>query len=398
MNIKQLALAITIFSFWRAIPLLPTLSTNIYYLVLGGASFITIISDKNLNLKRQMVLFLILCFLSLIMNTVPIYFKAWERLISFVLVLITTGPILFGKYINTLKLKIFHFINIGLVGITLVSLLSFLLKLPFAFGNAGFQGLTNQSMMLGPMAAFAAIFSLHLYFNNFDSTQKTKLIYLGLIVACVLTSLAAGSRGALGSMLVAFLFYLFKKYKNNLGQFIKIGLTIIFICAISYPLWMPYTEMVQKKQENAEKMGSIYASREDIWEDRINEFKYSPYIGVGFASMHPEIAKSHFDKKTGNLEPGSGWLFLLSSVGLFTALIFLFLIGKPIIQIIKSKDNSSDKILVGSLLCFFFVHLFFEGYILASGSFLFIYLWLCISLAQDEINYLVESLQSKTLF
>ena len=116
-----------------------------------------------------------------------------------------------------------------------------------------------------------------------------------------------------------------------------------------------------------------------------NVYNYkSPVIGSGFASYNNTIVKRK-SSDTGNIEPGSSWLFLLSSTGLVGFISFLLIIFRPILFIIKKQNFKSTKIsLIVSITILFFVHMFAEGYILSSGSFLFLLLWLCIGIIQPK--------------
>lgn len=376
-DIKFIAVVIVCVSIWRSIIFLPNLSNSIYYIVFGAVLTTSLIKLK-VEVNKTMLLFILLCGISLLINDVPEYFRSFERLISFLLVSSLIGPLFCNSHLTRVRNAVFKYVNNLIVVITIISFIGFLARLSSFYGSSGFQGITNQSMMLGPISAFSGIICIQRYFTTQNQTKNKRIMQISLILISVLVCLIAGSRGALASLFLGAMICIFLVYRNSLIRFIRILIIVSLGIVVSYPLWMPYTERIQQKQENAENKGSIYASREDLWDDRINEFESSPYFGVGFSSMNPSISQSHFDKNTGNIEPGSSWLFLLSSLGIFATCIFFLLIFKPLIMLFRDKNPSPNKLLVGSILSFFVLHLLFEGYVTASGSFLFVYLWLCI--------------------
>jgi O-antigen ligase len=130
---------------------------------------------------------------------------------------------------------------------------------------------------------------------------------------------------------------------------------------------------MEKKIERRED--SMTSGREMMWMDRIADFEDSPFIGVGFSSMK-EINNSKIDVDSGTVEPGSGWLMVLSSMGLLGFITYLVLIINPIIRIWK---NHANCFLPVAIAFFFIIHTLVEGYITSFGSALCAIMWLNIS-------------------
>lgn len=76
------------------------------------------------------------------------------------------------------------------------------------------------------------------------------------------------------------------------------------------------------------------------------------------------------------VEPGNGWLFILSSTGIVSFILFVTMYIRYVVMLVKDAFNES--ILLVSSLVFIGLHLNAEGYTLSSGIFLFYYLWLSI--------------------
>ena len=110
--------------------------------------------------------------------------------------------------------------------------------------------------------------------------------------------------------------------------------------AITSPLWWSYTEAVQAKIAISESRGGLITARSFSWKARMEEFLQNPFIGCGFATVVGTLSERGNE---GMVEPGNGWLFILSSTGIVSFILFVA-----------------------------------EGYTLSSGIFLFYYLWLSI--------------------
>ena len=155
--------------------------------------------------------------------------------------------------------------------------------------------------------------------NNPDTTFRKKWGFLGASVASVLVCFLGASRAALGATFVALFFYLWF-YLGNVGKFMKYLIVALFLVVISSPVWYPYTEKVREKTEARNAMGGQFSSRDDMWNARKAEFESNPVLGIGFSSV--DLKKSSDSvRANGGIEPGTSWLFMLSSVGLIRNII-----------------------------------------------------------------------------
>lgn len=133
--------------------------------------------------------------------------------------------------------------------------------------------------------------------------------------------------------------------------------------------------------DSSENVGSLTSSRDRLWEDRIKEFKAFPVFGVGFASYNLNYIQSEhsINRQSGTVEPGSSWLFLLSSLGLYGFLLFLLPVLYLLYMLYKNSGTGLNGGLVGSIMTLFSVHMLVEGFVVASGSYLCFFLWLSLS-------------------
>lgn len=351
----------------------------LYYGWFGAIALLSFIQHPRFN--GTMLLFLLACALSLLFNDVNQLFKPWQRFVSFTIMVAAIGPINTSFTSSAFKYELLKKINVVLVYGVVISFIGYLVRFPMFHSASGFNGFTNHSMTLSSVSGLATLVCFHRYM--IAVTKKQRRIYLAMSVMCVLSCLLGGSRGALLALMAGFIFYLRIFFKNQTSKFVKYILAFIAIAVVSAPFWIPYTANIMEKVEQNRELGGMTASRDALWNNRITEFKQSPIFGVGFASVDTTVAANDFDPD-GTIEPGSSWLFMLSSIGLFGTCIFAVLFFRPVFRLyFAGRSYAPEVILIVSLLIFRGVHMFAEGYALASGDFGFLYLWLCLAVANN---------------
>lgn len=158
---------------------------------------------------------------------------------------------------------------------------------------------------------------------------------------------------------------------------------VLWISAIALCIWVlspKLTGGIVIKYNFAAEHQSVTASRDYIWEQRIEEFRDNPVFGNGFTNSeaYPEIQeKSYFSVK----EPGSSWLSLPANTGIFGTAIFLWfaiLLSKKMIDKFKSR-NRNIRLYCG-LLTTLLINGCFEGWLLYAGSPIFFTFWLLTSM------------------
>ena len=355
----------------------------------GWFAFIGLIGIINgVRINVTMVLFIIACVLSILANDIPSIFQAEYRLISFCLMILAIGPLNEGNSLNKFKWNLYGLINKVIIVGTLISFGGYLVHIPLFHGWSGFNGFTNHSMTMSSIGGISSLLCFKLFLdetNNPDTTFRKKWGFLGASVASVLVCFLGASRAALGATFVALFFYLWF-YLGNVGKFMKYLIVALFLVVISSPVWYPYTEKVREKIEARNAMGGQFSSRDDMWNARKAEFESNPVLGIGFSSV--DLKKSSDSvRANGGIEPGTSWLFMLSSVGLLGTLFFAILALKPIIKyMFNAKRYPLQLLLVITLLVWRSIHLFAEGYIMAAGDFSFLHVWILIALANVIVD------------
>ena len=372
--LKWYALIVTAFLGLKFTQLLGVLSSISYALLFIVAIITSVIF---FNSSKKDISFLALSFLlagalSLIGSPLNNEFRPIERYLLFAVMFVGYGPVFQSKKTNNFRFLVYNYIQIWFVIITLGSFVTYFLRLPFAFGNAGFKGLTPHSMDLSPIAALASLYSMT---KIREYTKKQKILWIVIFIICFSTMLLAASRGAILGFFVSILFYFIISYRRIGRSLIPIILVTGFVIAI---VWInPFSIMngIEEKMERSERLEDFSGGRNKMFEVRFKEFQESPVFGVGFSSMK----YTHVNEK-GSFEPGGGWIFILSSTGLMGFIFAVWLC-------LKSINNSWHYPRLSLLSCtclFFVIHSMIEGYILTVSNGFCLYMWMTMGLAANR--------------
>lgn len=362
----------------------------VYYGIYLG-SFIWLIIRGGIEVRQKYVYFILAIFISVWVNDIPALFKVHFRMLAFFSLTLLVGPFIIND--RLIRFRRLLFIR-SLLVLRVVIIISFVLKFAapgIAINRTGFCGLTFHSMVLSPLSGICLLYSLYrLSLATTNISRIKEMIYAGISFLVLLLS---GSRGALGATLAAIAFYYIRLYRNKMGKLLKVCAFACLLVLSTSSIWWPYTERVREKMESNENAGGTTSSRDRIWQDRMDEFKAYPVFGVGFSSYNLDYIKSEhtINRKTGTLEPGTSWLFLLSSLGLFGFISFLLPFSYAVYILYKDLNTGLGGGLLSSILILLAVHMFVEGYITAAGVYLCFFLWL--SLAESE--HIIKQIESK---
>jgi O-antigen ligase len=371
---KAISLMLSTIIMMRAFVFKFDVGVEYFILMLVVFTFLVFRSGR-LRLSAWPTILLMCCVGSIVLNEVPEFFRAPERLLAFAIVLATVGPLVDAKLLSQFKVSLFDSINRLNVILVICSLLSILLRLPFSSGESGNTGLFSHSMILGPFAALAALYSYQKFHVSVDRAHRIQ--HLLIILIGISTCLAAGSRAALLGLSIAMAAMTTIYYRRYSGKLATTGPLIILALIATAPIWFELSTGVQDKFVYSAGEGSIFISRINLWENRLIEFESSPIFGIGFASV-AEFNVGWFDLETGGVEPGSSWLGVLSMTGLLGASSLIILLSKQVQFIVRGMGNNSEYTYLFCVTVFMFMHMFFEGYIFAAGSTLGLYFWLTL--------------------
>ena len=383
--LSQIALpGVLLLALTKVIPYFYPIPDNVYYAVFL-VLFIWFVLRGGLKISYTYIPFLTVLFVSIWVNEIPAYFRVWFRVLAFLSVVFLVGPFFINPNMVAWRRLLFLYTLVAIRWIVIISFFAWVFKLPFIYGYSGFHGLTNQSMLLGPLAGISMVYSLYRFYLSSGICERYKQI--GIAVISLVVLLLAGSRSALASSVMATAFFYSRIYRHRVERLARLVFMLAILAVLTAGIWWPYTEKIRSKMEGGKIAGSLTRSRDDLWEARVSEFKGFPIFGVGFATVKPDYAKTNkVNRETGTIEPGSSWLFLLSSMGITGFLAFFIPYMSFMYRMFQRESVGINGYFLGSLLFLFFFHLFFEGYVVSSGAYLCFFLWLLLSECSKVIN------------
>jgi O-antigen ligase len=389
-TIKYYAFAISAIMSGMIFNIIPFPSQGLYY---GSFLFIfTLLFFKDVSIFNLYVLtFVFSIILSLFFSESSAIFQQEFRFFAFLIILLLMSPLVSNSSLVLFRGMLFKNILFMLQAVTIVSFVGYVIGFYSVDSDsiAGLKGISRHSMSLGSYAGFSTIYGIHQFFTCKNRKKSTLLFYILLIIISILTMTLAGSRAALLATVLGAVFYIRKVFQNKTVKFAKILVSIAVVFYATSFFWMPYTDVIQKKIDASNNLESQTSSRDLLWQDRLNEFEAHPFFGSGFASLDLKIVKnSLYNSINGTMEPGSSWLFLLSSLGLFGFISFLLFFIHILLKVYKSKSNKFLDALNFAFLGFYILHLTAEGYVTGGGDFSCALLWLNFSVSLNQYNNL----------
>ena len=361
----------------------PQIPSVAYYAILILYVFYILKNLRSVN--GLLVSFLLYVPLELLLMQPDGVFKPWGRYVLFALVLICNSPLLQGVKCRLYRSLIFKIILFSCAFLGIGSCVARFVGINYydastdMFSVGAFGGLILHSMLLGPIAGIGCLYMVALWYKN-----KKRWYIIGAVM-CLLAVLFSASRSALMAVLAGNVLMLYKMSGTG-SRFMKYVVMITLVASITLPLWESVLDGVIAKNNNNIEAGGAFDSRSVKWDARMKEFKDSPLLGVGFASIDPHASDvTELPLTTGIVEPGSSWLCIFSMVGLIGALLLLPVFYRAIA--IAWHNRSDAAAIITGVLTLFYVHMFVEGYALSGGSFLAFCLWLTIGVAYDIKYY-----------
>lgn len=346
--------------------------------------------SNPLKINYFLIIFILFLFFNIIINNVDDVFKPYKRLASFTFIIIAIGPFFSNSKIFFSRFRFLTIFNKIIVFLSALSYLLYISNIYVGKQTRGdlnyrpdFTGLFGHSMILSPISSLSILYLFYI-FTSQKLSRRQILFYIIVIIICFLSLVTSGSRMSFLALLISITFLLFKKFKSNFLVFSKYFLLISSIIILTFPIWQDNASfMIDKMRfDDVSSTEDLTLSRANKWNSRLIEFDNAPFIGIGFSSVDIN-GFDNFDRDTGQIEPGSSWLSLLSMTGLIGFFSFLFINFK----IYKNISENNLGNYIKAVLLFFYLSFLTEGYIFASGSILFFYYWMILGISYG-LNHL----------
>lgn len=357
----------------------------IYGLLIVTASYFL---SKGAQFDRLTLALILFIPLSLVLASPDSVFRSWLRYGLFVVLLLVVSPLLNNEFARLFRYRIMHGTLLMCTSIAVLSFIGYFFGinymrnqytgglLDYMVNTAGtFGGLTTQSMLLGPISGFGVLTCTYYALTR---EQYKKYFYL-LAAMCAGSMLFAASRSALIATICGemALYYFFSASKSD---FTKRIVTILFIGAITYPLWNSALDGINTKNKGNLGKSLNTDSRSEKWRIRLAEFSDSPVWGIGFVAVSN---RDNYNKSNGIIEPGSSWLAVLSMTGFIGFALFCVIFFRACKRTLLT--HTARGALLGGLLILVGVHMLGEGHVFSGGSYLCFLVWLTIGVCTDYI-------------
>lgn len=382
-NFKRPTLLYALVKVWAVVGFLPLLPSAITYSFTIGFAFYFAKHVRKLDIV--MMAFLLYIPINLLIVNPDAIFQPWLRYGLFVCLLFVVSPLVQSKWLRDNRLYILNITMWACVILGVGSFFAFFLGINFmiipeeyeAFADLNavglFAGLTNHSMMLGPIAGIGACFMASKAVNT---KKKNYWIFVALALGSVLFS---ASRSAFAAAIAGVTMTSYKQ-AGTTSRFVGIGVIAILLLSMTFTLWSGALTGVLEKNRGT---SLNFDSRSGLWDKSLNEFESNPLFGVGFCSSSDVSSVS----KSGAIESGSSWLNVLSMLGLVGCFFVVIIMLKALYSAYKRNDEYGA--LLFGVLVLFYIHMMAEGYIFAGGSFLAFMLWLTVGVSIDT-NYVKD--------
>ena len=379
--LRLLSLLISFLVIHKMLGFIGHLPTFYYGALLVCASLVLVFSGPP-RFNTLVLFFVIYIGFCLLILNPPAIFSPWLRYGLFVSIMTIASPLLQSKKFRFVRRACLMNILYASVIISVLSFFCYFLGVNFMtytadieYSDRGglFSGLTNHSIVLGITSGIAICLLTYK-----GLTQNWKWFILA--IPCIGSLLFSASRGALAATIMGITIIMMMTHRRRMSK-TKIWLIILItIVGIGYVVNNTDALSGIKSKMLDRDSASLLSSREDKIAYRMEEFKSSPIIGIGFSTVSIQ-GGDEYDKVTGTIEPGSSWLSLLSMTGIIGSLLFMLIYIKCCKTQVANK--SSISILLLGLLTFFAFSMLSEGYVFAAGSPLCFLLWLILGCCID---------------
>lgn len=342
----------------------------------------------KMGVKQNKNSHLFILFILLIVTSSVINMMLDLRLVLFAFILILTCPIYTSLKWHLYKKKIMRNLFVGFVGVVMLNIyakmtgfnLRAMMQQWEDLTDKQFSGFCDQPMWLSAAAAVSTIYCAYLVFVQEKKKRSQQYINILLLLCSIYITMISGSRSAFVAAMGSTCIVLYLLVKNK-GRLIKYVIGSVLLAAVLSPIFMDRKTFgaMMAKQEYQKEIGQT--SRDQIWDDRMAEFKSSPLIGVGFGAHGVG-----YEKEVSRVETGGGWISILAQTGILGLILALGIIFKAYTPIRKIRQDNSMMCIYAAYF-FFIVHSIVEGYMFQGGWYLCLIFWMVIGLLIENKQY-----------
>lgn len=243
----------------------------------------------------------------------------------------------------------------------------------FAQGRIGeFSGFASHAMWTSCAGAMSTLFFVSMAFRKSLQNNILRIICYAMILVSLYITIISASRSSFFLSLACSLLIIkmqSRKVTSLMRNLIIIGCTALCFA----PVLIDNADAMLNKKNGLE-ITVENTSRDELWTQRMEEFRSSPIFGVGFAA-HGVGA----NKQVGRNESGGSFISVLAQAGII-GFIFVILIWIAAVMMPKKIGNNPDMILIYSGFVFMSIHSIIEGYMFQAGWYMCLVIWLSVGI------------------
>lgn len=232
-----------------------------------------------------------------------------------------------------------------------------------------FAGFCTHPMWTSAAAALSALFFTSMAFRTL-SHKWIKWLCFAMIIVSLYVIVISGSRSAFVLALACSLLII-KMQSQKVSALFR-NITIIAIATVVFSPFIMKNAGAMLQKKNSFELTTQNTSRDELWSQRIAEFKSSPIIGIGFAAHGVGL-----NKAVGRNESGGGYISVLAQTGI-VGICFVLAIWISAFMLPKSIGRDPNTILIYCTFVFMAIHSIVEGYMFQGGWYLCLVIWLII--------------------
>lgn len=299
------------------------------------------------------------------------------RLVLFSVILFMTAP-RFSIQWHLYKIKLMYCIFTGFGIATIANLFAKFAGINLVHVDeyglnrvAEFAGFCSHPMWTSCAAAFSTLFFVSMAFRDNLEKKSLRYFYYAMILASLYVTMIGASRSAFFLSLACSVLIIWMQSKKI--AVVK-NLAIVGVAAVIFAPFLMKNSQAMLNKKNGLEITAENTSRDELWGQRMEEFKSSPILGIGFAA-HGIGA----NKRVGRNESGGSFISVLAQAGII-GIIFVLLIWVAAIMIPKAIGIDYNNILFYASFVFMSIHSIFEGYMFQAGWYLCLIIWFIIGL------------------
>ena len=244
---------------------------------------------------------------------------------------------------------------------------------------AEFSGYASFAMWTSCAAALSAVFFTSIAFQRKIKNDFLRIGCYSMILISLYIAMIAASRSAF-FLSLACSALIIKMQSMKMSILFRNAL-IVGVTAFAFTPFLMDNSQAMMNKRNGLQITTKNTSRDALWAERMEEFRSSPIIGIGFAA-HGVGA----NKQVGRNESGGSFISVLAQAGI-VGIFFIVMIWKAAIMKPSRIGKDPHLILIYAGFVFFSIHCIIEGYMFQAGWYLCLIIWLIIGVMIEHKLY-----------